>query len=92
VRHFAVLGPALLAKRRAVHELADGYEFEFPSDRQTYRELAEFIEAERLCCPFLDISLRATPERGPLRASFTGGPGTKEFIRSDAADWLKPLG
>jgi hypothetical protein len=90
-RHFDVLGPALVSKRQAVHELADGYEFQFPADKKTYQQLAEFIEAERLCCPFFDISLRVTPERGPLWVRFTGRPGTKQFIQADGADWIKPL-
>jgi len=90
-RHFDVLGPALVAKRRAVHELADGYEFQFSADKDTYQQLAEFIEGERLCCPFFDISLRVTPERGPLWVRFTGRPGTKQFIQADGADWIKPI-
>src|SRR5579864_392484 len=90
-RHFEVLEPALVSKRQAVHELADGYEFQFPADKQTYQQLAEFIEGERLCCPFFDISLRVTPEGGPLWVRFTGRPGTKQFIQADGADWIKPI-
>jgi len=91
-RHFEVLGPALVVKRKAVHELPDGYEFRFPADRETYQQLSEFVERERVCCPFFDITLRVTPENGPLWVRFTGRPGTKQFIQADAADWITPVG
>ncbi len=90
-RHFDVLGPALIAKRMNVRELPDGYEFQLPSDATTYQEAAEYIGAERLCCPFFEISLRLTPEGGPLWIRFTGRPGTKEFIAGDGADWISPV-
>jgi hypothetical protein len=90
-RHFDVLGPALIAKRMSVRELSDGYEIQLPSDATTYKEAAEYIDAERLCCPFFEISLRVTPEGGPLWVRFSGRPGTKEFIRGDGADWISPV-
>jgi len=90
-RHFDVLGPALVAKRISVRELADGYEFQLPSDPTTYKEAAEYIDAERLCCPFFNISLRVTSEGGPLWMSFTGRSGTKAFIAGDGADWISPV-
>jgi len=90
-RHFDVLGPALIAKRISVHELPDGYEFQLPSDPTTYKEAAEYIDAERLCCPFFNISLRVAAEGGPLWMTFTGRPGTKAFIAGDGADWISPV-
>lgn len=90
-RHFDVLGPEIVAKRVAVEELADGYEFTFASDKATYDQVAEWANGERLCCPFFDISLRATPEHGPLKLRITGRPGTKAFMQSDGAAWLKPV-
>ena len=91
-RHFDVLGPALVARRLAVRELPEGYEIQFPADKQTFQDLAEFVEAERRCCPFFDITLRMSPEHGPLSVRFTGRPGTKQFIEADGADWIKPVG
>lgn len=90
-RHFEVLGPALIAKRIRVRDLPDGYEFELPSDSATYRDAAEYIDGERVCCPFFDISLRVTPEGGPLWLRFTGRPGTKAFIAGDGAEWISPV-
>jgi hypothetical protein len=90
-RHFDVLGPALKARRQAVRELPDGYEIQFASDTQTFQDLAEYVEVERRCCPFFDITLRMTPEHGPLWVRFTGRPGTKQFIEADGAGWIKPV-
>lgn len=88
-RHFEVLGPALRAKRTGVRELAGGYEIEFPSDSETYQQLAEWVDGERACCPFFDIGIRVVAEGGPLKLRLTGRPGTKAFIQVDAAGWIK---
>jgi hypothetical protein len=88
-RHFDVLGPALRHMKTGVRELPNGYEFRFPSDPKTFAMLAEFVDQERLCCPFFDIELRVEREGGPLWMRFTGRPGTKDFIQADAAEWIK---
>ena len=90
-RHFDVLGPALIAKRTSVHELPDGYEIALPSDAETYRQAAEYVDGERVCCPFFEINLRVTPEGGPVWLRFTGRPGTKQFIEADGASWISPV-
>jgi len=82
-RHFEQVGPALLKLRKSMRELSDGYEFEFPTDRETYQLLTEWVIEERLCCPFLDIDLHLSREGGPLWLRLTGRPGTKEFIKED---------
>ncbi|HEX9160321.1 MAG TPA: hypothetical protein VF980_01340 [Thermoanaerobaculia bacterium] len=88
-RHFDELGPALRALKTGVHELPNGYEFQFPSSSKTFAMLAEWIDQERLCCPFFDIDLRIEREGGPLWMGLTGRPGTKEFIRADFAPWMR---
>jgi hypothetical protein len=89
-RHFDVLGPEMVAKRKAVRELPDGYEFEFPSDALTYQHLVEWMDGERECCPFFDFSLRVAAEHGPLQLRVGGRPGAKAFIQADAAAWIRP--
>ena len=90
-RHFKVLGPTLAAKRLGVRSLPDGYEFEFSSDPTTYGEIVEWVGAERACCPFFDMAVRVTPERGPIVLKLTGRPGTKQFIEADGGTWLTPV-
>lgn len=88
-RHFDELGPKLLTLVRRVHELADGYEFEFPGDGPTFQLIAEWTAGEHVCCPFFDIDLRLDREGGATWIRLTGRPGTKEFIRSDFQRWLE---
>ena len=87
-RHFDVLGPALAAARKSVRELPDGYEFEYPPDRATVAQLMEWVEGERLCCPFFDIEVRLERESGSVWLRLTGREGTKQFIKSDFDRWM----
>jgi len=88
-RHFVELGPALRGLKEGVRELSDGHEFQFPSDPKTIAMVAEWAAGERLCCPFFDIQLRMEREGGPFWLRLTGRKGTKEFIKADAAAWIK---
>jgi hypothetical protein len=88
-RHFEELGPSLLALRKSVHELADGYEFEFPSDPNTFQRVTEWAIQERLCCPFFDIDVHLEREGGPLWLGLTGREGTKDFIKVEGAALIK---
>jgi hypothetical protein len=90
-RHFEELGPALRSLRKAVRELPDGYEFQFPADPKTIALVAEWAAGERLCCPFFDIQLRMEPEGGPFWLRLTGRKGTKDFIKIDVASWIKAV-
>ena len=87
-RHFDVLGPALAKARQSVRELENGYEFEYPPDRNTVQQLMEWAAGERLCCPFFDIEVRLEREGGSVWLRLTGREGTKQFIRSDFARWM----
>ena len=89
-RHFDELGVALLSLKKNTHELADGFEFEFPADAAVYQLLAEWVGGERLCCPFFDIDLRVEKEGGSLRLRLTGREGIKDFIKADfPAEWFR---
>lgn len=88
-RHFDVLGPALAKARQNVRELANGYEFEFSRHRTTVQELMQWVAGERLCCPFFDIEVRMEREGGSVRLRLTGREGTKQFIQSDFARWMR---
>jgi hypothetical protein len=87
-RHFDELSPALRDRKTAIHELGDGYEFQFPSDQATYQLVSEWVAGERLCCPFFDIDVHIEREHGKLWLRLTGREGTKQFIRADFANWF----
>src|SRR6266508_5440460 len=49
-RHFEEVGPALLKLKKSTRELPDGYEFEFPVEKETYQLLTEWEFEERSFC------------------------------------------
>jgi hypothetical protein len=87
-RHFDELSPALRARKKNIRELRNGFEFEFPPDTATFDLVSEWVEGERLCCPFFDIDVHVEREGGSLWLRLTGRDGVKQFIRSDIAAWF----
>ena len=69
-------------------ELADGYEFSLPGNKNTIVKAAEFVALEKLCCPFLEFSLKVGAENGPITLRLTGREGVKEFIREEISGLL----
>src|SRR5919106_1389379 len=68
------------AARLEVRDLADGYAFRFAPSSQQLTALAELIDLERRCCPFLRFRLIAEPAGGPLWLELTGPAGTREML------------
>ncbi|HZR22235.1 MAG TPA: hypothetical protein VFA59_01530 [Vicinamibacterales bacterium] len=83
------IGGLLAARRLAVHELPTGYEFVFSGDRSTLQLVSEWVDTERLCCPFFEFDLHLDREGGQVALRLTGRDGTKEFIRADFARWMR---
>ena len=88
-RHFEILGPHLRSRLRRVHELADGYEFEFPGDAETFELVADWASGERLCCPFFQIDLEPGRQAGTLWLRLTGQEGAKRGIRSELSHFFE---
>jgi hypothetical protein len=91
-RHFDILGPLLRTKVLGIRAEPDGYTFRFPNDWATYADLTEWMNGERLCCPFFDFNLSVAREHGEIWMKLSGRPGTKDFIRSDFAPWFARTG
>jgi hypothetical protein len=64
-------------------EIADGYAFEIDGHRVSIRDLAQWTEFERRCCPFFDFNLEWRRENGPVTLRLTGRDGVKQFIRAE---------
>jgi hypothetical protein len=75
------VGTQLYAAVQEVKELPDGYAFRLPTDPEMLLLVAEDLNMERLCCPFLRFTLEIEPNGGPFWLRFTGGEGVKEFLR-----------
>ena len=78
--------PALFQAVQAVHALPDGYAFRFANEPGRLLALAEFIEHERLCCPFYAFALEVEPAGGPFWLRMTGGDGVKDFMETVFGD------
>jgi hypothetical protein len=63
-------------------ELANGFQLRFDAARLDVAALGEWIALERRCCPFLHFRLDIEPA-GKTVLALTGGPGVKEFLRSE---------
>jgi hypothetical protein len=74
-------------------ELSDGYELtldlsRLPADAQgdpvCVVEIAEWVDLEARCCPFLDFGI-AVRGKGPgsIALALTGGAGVKEFLKME---------
>lgn len=74
---------ARLFEMAAVERLKtpNGYAFRFDPDELP--SVARFIDSERLCCPFLEITLTVAPSSGPLWLRFAGPDGTREFLDAE---------
>jgi hypothetical protein len=63
-----------------VRELTDGYAYRFPTGGEWLAELANLINVERQCCPFLRFHVVVEPSGGPTWLELTGPEGTKDFL------------
>jgi hypothetical protein len=71
---------------QGIHEAPNGYEFTFPSGTETITKLAEFISHERLCCPFLEFTVKIQPNDQPISLLLTGPEGTPAFLREEFSE------
>jgi hypothetical protein len=71
----------MYAAVQEVQELLDGYAFRLPSDPDMLPIVAEDLNYDRLCCPFIRYTLDIEPNGGSYWLRFTGGEGVKEFLR-----------
>lgn len=70
-----LFGEGLLERQ----DLPDGYAFRYAAG--DYRTVVDFVESERLCCPFFNFTIEVTSENGPLWLRITGRPGAKELLQ-----------
>jgi hypothetical protein len=89
-RH-SLLAEKLAAAVTTVGELPDGYEISLDLGRirdaagQPYCvvEVAEWVDMESRCCPFLDFGIDAAGRGGPVRLRLTGPAGVKDFLADE---------
>ena len=68
-----------------IRELDSGYAYSFPSNGEWLIEVAQLVNLERECCPFLQFAIKVAPDNGPIWLEMTGPEGTKEFLTNTFA-------
>ncbi len=81
--------PALFRAARMVSELPAGYALSYDKAPGIIPQIAEFIENERLCCPFFTFDLQVPPGDAPIILGITGNDGVKEVLGGLMAEYLK---
>lgn len=81
-RQRAVLNE-LRAKTRGVEELPDGYAFTLAHETYMLHLVAEMIDLESKCCPFLVFNLEVKDGGRSIALRITGAEGTKEMLRDE---------
>jgi hypothetical protein len=64
-------------------ELANGFAFRFQDGTVSLANLAEWVSAERKCCPFFDFEIELQGDNGPLWLKLRGKDGVKTFMQSE---------
>jgi hypothetical protein len=80
--HKATAAQLFLAVEES-RELPDGYAFRLPGQAALWLKAVEFIQNERLCCPFFTFGLEFEPAGGPVWLKLTGSEAVKAFIRAE---------
>jgi len=81
-QHLAAI-EAVFGAVQEIRELPYGYAFRLPNEAAQLLQVADFINKERLCCPFFGFALQLEPEGGALWLSLTGREGVKPFIQAE---------
>ena len=73
--------PKLYSAVQEIQELPNGWAWRLPSTPEILLLLAEDLNMERVCCPFVHYTLEIGPNRAPFWLRWTGDEGVKEFLR-----------
>jgi hypothetical protein len=66
-----------------IDALPNGYAFHLPATSAALRATAEFLDLERLCCPFFAFVVELPAAAAALRLSVTGPEGVQPFVRAE---------
>jgi hypothetical protein len=63
-------------------ELENGFRYLFPAKDRVLLDLANVINLERKCCPFLNFKLVAESQSKNIVLELTGKTGTREILKA----------
>src|SRR5262245_29678519 len=73
----------LFGSVESTQELPNGYAFRLKNQEGLLLKAAEFIDRERLCCPFFSFAIEVESEGGAVWLRLSGPEGVKPFIRAE---------
>jgi hypothetical protein len=76
----------LLQSLREIGDVENGFQFTFPNERNILTRLVEFISKERMCCPFLEFTLKIVPNHESVSLTLNGPEGTREFLLEEFSE------
>ena len=82
-QRYQSLRSRLEASVTGVEEIENGYVLQLRRSGLSADELAEWVELERKCCPFLELIIDPATAERPLSLRVTGREGVKAFIRAE---------
>lgn len=84
--------PKLYKSVQEIQELPNGWMWRLPSTSEILKLVAEDLNMERLCCPFVNYTLEIESNHGPFWLRMTGGEGVKQFLQMsfEAANYFDP--
>lgn len=71
----------LLKTALETRELENGFLLRFPAE--SLIPVAELVEIERCCCPFLDIRIETRAKEPGVFLTLEGPAGTKDVLRAE---------
>ena len=74
--------PQLFQSAQEVQELPNGYAIRFLNEPDKFMAIANYIENERLCCPFFNFELEIKPNGGALWLRLTGDEGVNDLLKA----------
>jgi hypothetical protein len=80
---FTSVTDILFTAVQEISELENGFAFRFLNQPEQLVRIAQFIERESRCCPFLEFTLEVAPSTGPVWLHISGAEGTKQFLRAE---------
>jgi hypothetical protein len=81
--HYANLMKRLRAAVQERSNRDDGYAYKLDSTGITLPEVAEWMNMERLCCPFLTLQLSAAGNEESWFLTLTGPEGVKPLLEAE---------
>jgi hypothetical protein len=70
----------LLRRAQGREDTPEGLRLTFAPSRDTIAGITQAVDAERLCCRFLRVTITVEPDGGAVILELSGPPGTGEFL------------